>query len=158
MYAPDADTMSCPCGSGRAFADCCGPALAGTRPPATPEALMRSRYVAFVRRDAAYLLATWDPATRPPDLDLRDQPDWCGLEVLGSDTAGDAGWVAFAARYRLPEGRGCLRERSRFRRVGGTWLYVDGVAADGAPPTARAGRNDPCPCGSGRKFKRCCGR
>jgi SEC-C motif-containing protein len=156
---PD-DSDACPCGSGARFGACCGPLLAGARQAATPEALMRSRYCAFVLGDAAYLLATWDPRTRPAQLDLADQPQWQRLEVSGSGQAADGvqGWVEFAAHYRTPQGAGCLRERSRFVREQGRWFYLDGLQPLSAKTATRPGRNDPCPCGSGRKFKHCCGR
>jgi SEC-C motif domain protein len=131
------------------------------RPAETPEALMRSRYSAFVSAAADYLLTTWHPRTRPAALVLDDQPHWQCLEMVGSGQSADglSGWVEFAAHYQTPAGTGCLRERSRFLREQGRWLYLDGTH----PPVAQAalprvGRNTACPCGSGRKFKQCCGR
>lgn len=122
---------------------------------------MRSRYSAFVVIDAGYLLATWHPRTRPSGLELDGQPQWRHLEVLGSGQSADglSGWVEFAAHYQTPAGAACLRERSRFLREQGRWLYLDGSHHPSAPvPPSRVGRNAPCPCGSGRKFKHCCGR
>ena len=73
---------SCPCGSGAPYLGCCGLYLEGALLPPTAEALMRSRYCAFVRRDSAYLLATWDPAHRPAKLDLRgDRTECLGLQI-----------------------------------------------------------------------------
>lgn len=117
----------CPCGSARPFATCCAPLLAGT-PAATAEALMRSRYVAYVRGDEAYLRATWAAETRPADLDLgASPPRWLGLTVKQHqliDT--DHAVVEFVARYRVA-GRGHrLHETSRFERREGRWVYVDG--------------------------------
>jgi SEC-C motif-containing protein len=119
---------------------------------------MRSRYSAFSCAAADYLRASWHPRTRPAGLELADQPRWERLEVLGSGQSADgrSGWVEFAAHYRMPAGAGCLRERSRFLREQGRWLYLDGTHPSETP--ARAGRNEPCPCGSGRKYKHCCGR
>lgn len=86
---------------------------------------MRSRYCAFVRLDAGYLLRTWHPRTRPTRLDLDPGMRWTGLEILGT-TDGSAfhgtGTVTFRASYR----GGSLLERSRFERVDGAWVYVDG--------------------------------
>lgn len=149
---------ACPCGSGRTYGACCGPLIAGQRPAETPEALMRSRYSAFVRADADYLLASWHPRTRPGALVLDDQPQWRRLEVLGAGQSADGrdGWVEFAAHFRGPAGAGCLRERSRFVREQGRWVYLDGTPL--AAPAPRVGRNEPCPSGSGRKYKHCCGR
>lgn len=129
--------MRCPCGSGRPYDDCCGPLLAGRRPAATPEQLMRSRYTAFARGDTAYLLATWHPSTRPRRLVLDEGRTWTGLEVLGSTGGllGDAGTVAFRAHYRAGGRDGVQAERSAFTRVGGRWAYV-GPDPDGQPPSS----------------------
>ncbi|MFC7342881.1 YchJ family protein [Saccharopolyspora griseoalba] len=118
----------CPCGLGEPFDRCCGRLHAGQR-AATAEQLMRSRYAAFAVGDADYLLATWHPSTRPAELDLDPQQRWTGLEVLDRTGGGpfDAeGEVRFRARYRLHGKTGELTERSRFTRVDGQWLYVDG--------------------------------
>ena len=132
--APDA----CPCGAldarGKpvALAQCCGRYLDGTMTAPDAQALMRSRYSAFVREDAAYLLATWHPDTRPAALEFGPATQWLGLEVK-SFTAMDAhhASVEFVARYRQ-QGRAVrLHERSRFVRemVDGLlrWRYVDGT-------------------------------
>lgn len=113
---------ACPCGSDRPYPSCCGPLHAGAAVAETPEQLMRSRYSAFARGDADYLLRTWHPRTRPDALDLDDGTEWTGLEILGA--AGDE--VAFTARYRTAAGEGAMTERSRFARRGGRWFYVDG--------------------------------
>ena len=89
---------------------------------------MRSRYTAFAVGDAAYLLATWHPTTRPPGLELDDDLTWRRLDVLRAaggpfDTDGV---VEFVAHHRSPGGRGTLHEVSRFVREDGRWWYVDG--------------------------------
>ncbi|ADY26164.1 UPF0225 protein ychJ [Deinococcus proteolyticus MRP] len=113
----------CPCGSGRSFAVCCGPRLSGERPAETPEALMRSRYTAFVLQDAPYLLATWHPSTRPATLDLGGTR-WLGLTIHGA--SGDR--VRFSARFQEDGRKHILREDSRFVQdeAEGRWLYLDG--------------------------------
>ncbi|MEU6810798.1 YchJ family metal-binding protein [Streptomyces sp. NPDC046831] len=121
---------SCPCGLPEPFEKCCGRYLApGGSPAPTAEALMRSRYTAFVRQDAGHLLRTWHPRTRPARIDFDPGMRWTGLEVLGT-TDGSAfhstGTVTFRASYR----GGALHERSRFERVGGAWVYVDGDFPD----------------------------
>ncbi|MGW5660559.1 YchJ family protein [Streptomyces sp. NPDC003758] len=122
-------TRSCPCGLPEAYENCCGRLHAGAAAAPTAEALMRSRYSAFVRRDAGYLLRTWHPRTRPARLDLDPRMRWTGLEILGT-TEGSAfhstGTVTFRASYR----GGSLHERSRFKRVDGAWVYVDGEFPD----------------------------
>ncbi|MBY8864638.1 MULTISPECIES: YchJ family protein [Streptomyces] len=118
-------TRSCPCGLPEPYEKCCGRFHSGAAEAPTAEALMRSRYCAFVRGDAAYLLRTWHPRTRPARLDLDPGMRWTGLEILGT-TGGTAfhttGTVTFRASYR----GGALQEHSRFERVDGAWVYVDG--------------------------------
>lgn len=121
--------MRCPCGSGLAEAGCCGPLLDGARAAATPEQLMRSRYTAFVRGDASYLLATWHPSTRPARLRLDRHRAWTGLEVLrttGGLLAAE-GTVSFRAHHRdggVDGVDGVQAEDSAFVRIGGRWAYL----------------------------------
>ncbi len=127
---------------------------------------MRSRYAAYVRGEIDYLLATHDASTRDTvDRDAvarwsRDT-EWRGLEIVATEAGGetdDTGIVEFVARGATDGRAFAQRERSRFRRVDGAWFYIDGeVVAEPARAEARVGRNDPCPCGSGRKYKRCHG-
>ncbi|MFI7018084.1 YchJ family protein [Streptomyces sp. NPDC050164] len=118
-------TRSCPCGLPGAYGDCCGRCHSGTAAAPTAEALMRSRYCAFVKRDVAYLLRTWHPRTRPGTLELDPRMRWTGLEILETSDGTafhTTGTVEFRASYR----GGSLHERSRFERVDGAWVYVDG--------------------------------
>ncbi|MGQ4511349.1 YchJ family metal-binding protein [Streptomyces sp. DW26H14] len=122
----------CPCGLPAAYAACCGRFHAGTDAPATAELLMRSRYSAFAVGDEAYLLRTWAAAQRPARLGLDPATRWTGLTIL--DTSGGSafhttGTVTFLAHYTdgsRPPAPGVLRERSRFARERGDWVYVDG--------------------------------
>ncbi|GAA3134746.1 YchJ family protein [Streptomyces rameus] len=122
-------SRTCPCGLPRPYDACCGRFHAGPAGAPTAELLMRSRYSAFVRGDAGYLLRTWHPRTRPGRLDLDPRTRWTGLEILDT-TDGSAfhatGTVTFRASYR----GGSLHERSRFERVAGAWVYVDGEFLD----------------------------
>lgn len=118
----------CPCGSGVSYAGCCGRLHAGSENAATAEALMRSRYSAYVLKLEDYLLATWQAATRPSELDLAaDGSKWLGLDVRRHQQADDNhATVEFVARYRVA-GRGHrLHEISRFVREDGRWYYADG--------------------------------
>lgn len=129
---PDAP---CPCGRpdpraptrSALFGACCGRWLGGTPAP-DAESLMRSRYSAFVREDAAWLLATWHASTRPDRLDFEPGARWLGLEVrchrpLDEDHAA----VEFVARYRIAGRAVRLHETSRFVREEGRWFYLDGT-------------------------------
>lgn len=125
----------CPCESGQSLADCCGvwhQGFANGQYAPTPEALMRSRYSAYVLGLGDYLLATWHPSTAPGDLELQTVK-WLGLEVRHAAMAGDAGVVEFVARYRV-NGKGeRLHETSRFVREGGRWYYIDGQFPQSTP-------------------------
>lgn len=132
MNAPSSD---CPCGSGFALADCCGPYLAGTATPPTAEALMRSRYTAHVRGAVDYLIQTWHPRERAAGLRedllaMGGRIRWLGLEVLSTHQGqeGDKlGKVTFKASYLEDGKRASHQERSRFARHQGRWVYVDGT-------------------------------
>jgi len=101
--------------------------------PLTAEALMRSRFEAFARGDAEYLLASWHPSTRPAALDLDVVVEWRRLQIVDTVAGGPDdvdGVVEFRASYRSPDGAGLLHERSRFTRGDGRWFYVDGDILD----------------------------
>lgn len=121
--------MRCPCLSGDVFESCCGPLLAGSAAP-TAERLMRSRFTAFVREDAAHLLRTWHPSTRPAVLEPDAGVRWTRLDVVATERGGPFdrdGIVAFEAFFRDAGVPGSMRERSRFTREGREWLYLDGT-------------------------------
>lgn len=121
--------LPCPCGSGRTLDQCCGPYLAGSVLPATAEALMRSRYSAYVLGDEAYLLATWHPDTRPASLGLDQEApvQWLGLTVKRHEDGGDGtALVEFVARWKIAGRAQRMHETSRFVRERGRWWYIDG--------------------------------
>jgi SEC-C motif-containing protein len=127
------DTSDCPCGLGQPYGECCGPAHRG-HAPATAEALMRSRYAAFALDDAAYVLNSWHPSTRPGDVQPDPKLRWTGLEVVDTSGGGlfDAeGVVEFRAHYRDGGRPGDLHERSRFVRHDGQWVYWGPILTDG---------------------------
>ena len=114
----------CPCGSDRSFSTCCGPLLAGGDAP-TAEALMRSRYTAHVFGDDLHLARTWHPDHRPPAVRASPSAGWTGLEITATERGRELdadGTVTFVARRTSTP----LRERSRFVRLDGVWVYVDG--------------------------------
>jgi len=150
----------CPCGSGQPLAGCCGPYLGDARPAPTPEALMRSRYSAFVLHNWPYLLQTWAPGCRqehtPESLAAGPHPAWVRLEIVSAPLPEiDKGMVEFKAWHRDGDSLHCLHERSRFVKLDGRWYYREGELFP--HPPRKLGRNDPCPCNSGKKFKKCCG-
>jgi len=131
---PTTDIPACPCGSGQAYAGCCGTFIDHGALPATAEQLMRSRYSAYVLAREDYLLRTWHGSTRPAQLGLQDAGPvkWLGLKVLRCEKGGADdrdGIVAFVARYQVNGRAGRLQEVSRFVRDAGQWLYVDGQIA-----------------------------
>ena len=160
---------SCPCGSKQPLAECCGPYVEGKAAAPTAEALMRSRYTAYVQQKVKYVLDTHDPETMD-GLDAKDveqwsrQAEWLGLDVVDTKDGGaddDSGEVEFVARYRMRGQDQVHRERATFRKHEGKWLFRDGVPVKGKSVVRegpKVGRNDPCPCGSGKKHKKCCGR
>ncbi len=167
--AAASDGASCPCGSGRVFGECCAPILSGALQAPTAVALMRSRYSAYVVGRIEYLATSLHPQYRQ-DLDLAAtrrwsvNTQWMGLEVVDTQGGGESdeeGMVEFIATYKE---KGLIkphRERASFRRHEGIWCYIEGEVIK--PGTSvhdqgKVGRNDPCPCGSGKKFKKCCVR
>jgi len=121
--------QTCPCGSGTTYDACCGRLHRGDGKAATAEELMRSRYAAYAVGDTAYLFRTWHPRTRPDDLSPDPGLTWTGLTIVDVAAGGPddpTGEVAFRASYAVATGAGELRERSRFERRGGGWVYVDG--------------------------------
>lgn len=148
---------SCPCGSGSLLIECCGRYHAGTPAPSA-EQLMRSRYSAYVLGLIDHLVATTLPAQQSA-LDREAmaawsaQSTWLGLQVESSEVLGgqpEHAFVTFVARWHDGKGEHAQHERSAFVQNAGHWYFIDpGVALN-------AGRNDPCPCASGQKFKKCC--
>ena len=122
--------VPCPCGATN-YSICCGRYHNGAAAP-DAEALMRSRYSAYVLKLEAYLLATWHPDTRPATLHLDDESrKWLGLEVKKFiQKSADRATVEFVARYKIGGRAHRLHEISRFVRDGEQWFYVDGDFTD----------------------------
>ncbi|MFF1465289.1 YchJ family protein [Streptomyces sp. NPDC058330] len=123
----------CPCGLPATYGACCGRLHSGAAAAPTCEALMRSRYTAFVVRDAGYLLRTWHPETRPPSVDFDPALRWKGLDILDT-TEGSAfhatGTVTFRAHFTDDGRTDSLHEQSRFVRHQGAWVYATAVFVD----------------------------
>lgn len=158
---------SCPCGSGQTFDQCCGPLITGAAPAPTAEALMRSRYVAYARGDIDYLMATLTTDARA-DFDpveakgVAADSVWTGLEIRAVTDGGESdetGTVEYVARLKYRNRARMHHERATFVREDGQWRCSGGEVNPKQPPVrvVSVGRNEPCPCGSGKKHKKCCG-
>jgi len=148
---------ACPCGRAQSYADCCQPLHHG-KSAESAERLMRSRYSAYTLGLIDYLVGTTLPAQQAL-LEIEqmrlwsEQSQWLGLSVeqVADGAGSDRAQVTFVARWADPDGsQQSHRECSDFKRIGERWYFVD------PNHPIRAGRNEPCPCGSGRKFKQCC--
>lgn len=128
---------------------------------------MRSRYAAYTRADIDYVERTTAPEARGDfdrdgSLAWAKQSEWLGLEIVSTRDGGaddKTGVVEFIARYKVNGHETTHHEISEFRRDGKQWYFVDGklVRDPVVNVEPRVGRNDPCPCGSGKKYKKCCG-
>jgi SEC-C motif-containing protein len=158
---------TCPCGSGGSIQDCCGPVIEGA-PASTAEALMRARYTAFVTKTIGDFLKNTITAERQRDFDQHEVEmsarDAQGLSfeiraVEGGGVEDERGSVEYIARFKIRGEIQTHHELATFRRENGLWLYEDGQVNPKQAPriVAKIGRNDPCYCGSGKKYKKCCG-
>lgn len=160
------ETNLCPCKSGKSYESCCGPILSGRKPAKTAEDLMRSRYTAYCRGRSEYVLRTWHKSTRPVTLDPGTIPEWNNLEVIRTEKGHEEdseGYVEFRASAMTHLTPYSLHETSYFVKEKGQWFYVSGKLEEQPGDSvgrkrSKTGRNSPCPCGSGKKFKKCCGR
>ena len=159
----------CPCKSGKTFGECCAPIIAGTAKAESAEALMRARYSSYVTGDITFLRTS---ATAAVQAEFDEEASrswsaaaqWHGLEILTTEkgqAGDDEGIVEFRALYSA-NGEFCNHhEVSRFVREADGWKFDDGELVPEKPivrEEPKVGRNDPCPCGSGKKYKKCCGK
>jgi SEC-C motif-containing protein len=161
--------MKCPCTSGAEFADCCEPILLGARAATTAEELMRSRYTAYATGNIDWIVESQSPdgrqfVDRKATEGWSKRSTWRGLEVLKVDQgqADDAeGFVEFKAHYTAGGEDITHHEVASFRQEEGTWYFVDGIEVKPRPfkhSERKIGPNERCPCGSQKKFKKCCGK
>lgn len=158
---------TCPCGSGASYAACCEPVISGAQPATTAEQLMRARYSAYVGAKMDFIFETTHPAHREGydhegTKEWAESSEWLGLEIAGTkqgaaeDTSGE---VEFIARFRE---KGVVREHhenAQFKKENGGWYFSEGTMVKPRPiSVSKPGRNDPCTCGSGLKYKKCCGK
>jgi SEC-C motif domain protein len=157
----------CPCGSTSSYTDCCEPIITGSRPAETAEQLMRARYSAYTKVEMDFVFNSTHPDGRVGyDHDgtktWAANSEWLGLEIIGSKKGGrdDAtGEVEFIARFKESGTSREHHENALFKKTDGIWYFSDGAMVKAKPLTVtKIGRNDPCPCGSGQKYKKCCGK
>ena len=165
---------TCPCCSRKEYQRCCEPLLLGKQLAQTPEQLMRSRYTAFTQRNIDYIFATMTgPAlastSREETQAFVDHVIWTGLEVVNTSQISpldQKGFVEFSAYYIEDNQAQVLSERSKFIKKSELdgkneqWFYIGGkhklISPEQAAKISNPGRNEPCFCGSGIKYKKCC--
>jgi len=158
------DTSYCLCGNSLPYQQCCELLHLGQAHALTAEALMRSRYTAYAMHNSAYLLSTWETSTRPDEIDFsKDTGEWTELNISSTKKGGpkdSKGIVEFKAHFTLEGEPRIMSEISRFVKKQGLWFYLDGKvkSINSAKGAFNQGLNAPCSCGSGKKFKRCCGK
>ena len=154
----------CPCGSNQQYDFCCQTFHEHIKMPITAESLMRSRFTAYVMQNETYLLETWEAGRRPKEINFsKEVEEWTKLEILNTKKGRDKdskGIVEFKAYYTQDGEAYVMNEISRFTKSSGRWLYLDGLVKSVRKVAEQTGqsRNAHCSCGSGKKFKRCCGK
>jgi SEC-C motif-containing protein len=159
---------ACHCGSGKDYSECCELFIKGKSNPKTAQELMRARYCAFVEQEIDFIMDTVYPdqpnaMTREAVERWAANTEWKGLEIISTENGGvddSKGMVEFKAYSTVENTTQAHHEKAHFIKKGKKWFFEDGEAVSPeqikreAPKT---GRNDPCPCGSGKKYKKCCG-
>lgn len=159
--------MQCPCQSGVKYSHCCEPLIKGKKQAETAEQLMRARYTAYTQIQMDFIEQTHDPKTNQ-DIDMQGSREWAqttnwdGLEIIETAQGGvddEVGTVEFKATFLTEEGPQIHHELSQFHKRDGVWYYSNSSQPSQTVVRAspKVGRNDPCPCGSGKKYKKCCG-
>ncbi len=160
----------CPCGSGMEYAECCEKIITGAGKAQTPESLMRARYSAYVKGEVDFIIDSTHADTRAEN-DRKEienwskSAEWISLQILntgaGTEDPENTGFVEFIASYGDRGIKLEHHELAEFRKVKDEWFFYDGKLVAQRPfvrMDPKVGRNDPCPCGSGKKFKKCCGK
>jgi SEC-C motif-containing protein len=154
----DLKPQACPCKSGLSYQECCQPFHQKARYPDNCEQLMRSRFCAYVLQLGDYLFATYhcDYRGNLTAAQLAEKTvEWKNLQIIATETGDKTGFVEFKAWF-IDNGKlACLHERSNFVKEGQQWLYCDGDIYP-EQKSGKIARNESCPCGSGKKYKKCC--
>ena len=162
------ENQKCPCGTGRQYSECCEPFILGTELPPTAEALMRSRYSAYVKHTIDYIMNTCVSKGKD-DIDYKstrkwsEESEWLGLKIISTEDGGitdTEGTVEFEADYVSNGLKDTHHEKAKFKsdNADSKWLYDEGkiIVRTVIRSTPKTGRNESCPCGSGKKYKHCC--
>jgi SEC-C motif-containing protein len=157
----------CPCGTAKPYSQCCEPLIRGEQQALTPEALMRARYSAYAKTEVDFIIASTHP-DKQEDLSAEgiqcwsERSTWHDLEIVateGGESDDQTGIIEFIAHYTEKNTKKKHHERAQFERVEGIWYFSDGVPVTPKQfirQQPKVGRNDPCPCGSEKKYKKCC--
>ena len=159
----------CPCGSGKKYGERCEPIKKKTSKALTAESLMRARYTAYVVHEIDSIINSCEEGEGIADIDKKATEDWSrnstwnGLKILRTEKGqegDDEGVVEFTADYTLKQMHDVHHEVAAFKKINGEWKYVAGniITTTVKREGEKIGRNDPCPCGSGKKYKKCCGK
>lgn len=157
----------CPCGSGRPYSECCEQIISGSQPAHTAEQLMRARYSAYVFAEMDFVFESTHPEHRQGydhagTKEWAETAEWQGLEIINTNKGGaddSVGEVEFIARFSEKGNRREHHEAGQFKRKDGRWYFTEGQMVRPKPLTVtKVGRNDACTCGSGLKYKKCCGK
>lgn len=158
----------CSCDTKKSYSDCCEPIIKGGKVPAHAVDLMRARYTAYARHEIDFIMSSLSP-TRKKDTDRKATEEWSretrwsGLEILSTEKGGpgdETGKVEFIARFQEKEEAKEHHELATFLKLNGSWYFEDGRTPPQKPiklESPKIGRNDPCHCGSGKKYKKCHG-
>ena len=154
---------NCKCGSGKKYQSCCEPFIKGTAIPQTPEELLRSRFVAYATQNIKYVEATthtkkMNQFNYDDALEWSKTAKWDKLEIISFPKENEIEFVAWYQEDGEPVRH---HETAQFKKEGDCWFFYDsrfpntGTVVNESP---KVGRNDTCPCGSGKKYKKCCGK
>jgi len=159
----------CPCGSQKELEQCCLPIIKNRQEAPTAERLMRARYSAFALGEIDFIISSHHSETatgidRGYIAKWSKESEWNGLEIVKTENgleADETGRVIFHAFYRRDRESISHSENAFFKKENNSWKFYDSEPLTNAPIVNKdppIGRNDPCRCGSGKKFKKCCGR
>ena len=159
----------CPCGSGKKYGACCELFFFFFSKALTAESFMRARYTAYVVHEIDFIINSCEEGEGIADIDKKATEDWSrnstwnGLKILRTEKGqegDDEGVVEFTADYTLKQMHDVHHEVAAFKKINGEWKYVAGniITTTVKREGEKIGRNDPCPCGSGKKYKKCCGK